>query len=114
MKLDINEIYHQYIVRVVIFGLFLYKRQIRQPNVYKLSVIAFTKKRLPWKINLVIDTGIQLDKEEQRDIILEELLNDVESDYMKSVTVTFTTPLKETTMTIDLSDEDKYQNFLYS
>lgn len=114
MKLDINEIYHQYILRVVIFGLFLYKRQIRQPNVYKLSVIAFTKKRLPWKINLVIDTGIQLDKEDQRDIILEELLNDVESDYMKSVTVTFTTPLKETTMTIDLSDEDKYQNFLYS
>mgnify|MGYP001346177260 FL=1 len=114
MKLDINEIYHQYIVRVVIFGLFLYKRQIRQPNVYKLSVISFTKKRLPWKINLVIDTGVQLDKEEQRDIILEELLNDVESDYMKSVTVTFTTPLKNTTMIIDLSDEDKYQNFLYS
>ena len=114
MKLDVNEIYHQYIVRVVVFSLFLYKRQIRQPNVYKLSVIAFTKKRLPWKINLVIDTGIQLDKEEQRDILLEELLNDVESDYMKSVTVTFTTPLKETTMTIDLSDEEKYQNFLYS
>lgn len=114
MKLDVNEIYHQYIVRVVVFSLFLYKRQIRQPNVYKLSVIAFTKKRLPWKINLVIDTGIQLDKEEQRDILLEELLNDVESDYMKTVTVTFTTPLKETTMTIDLSDEEKYQNFLYS
>lgn len=114
MKLDINEIYHQYIVRVVIFGLLLYKRQIRQPNVYKLSVITFTKKRLPWKINLMIDTGIELDKEEQRDIILEELLNNVENDYMKSVTVTFTTPLKETTMIIDLSDEDKYQNFLYS
>jgi hypothetical protein len=114
MKLDINEIYHQYIVRVVIFGLFLYKRQIRQPNVYRQSVISFTKKRLPWKINLVIDTGIQLNKEDQRDIILEELLNDVKSDYMKIVTVTFKTPLKETTMTIDLSDEEKYQNFLYS
>jgi hypothetical protein len=114
MKLDINEIYHQYIVRVVVFSLFLYKRQIRQPNVYKLSVIEFTKKRLPWKINLVIDTGIQLDKEEQRDILLEELLNDVESYYMKTVTVTFTTPLREITMTINLSDEEKYQNFLYS
>ena len=114
MKLDINEVYHQYIVRVVVFALFLYKRQIRQPNVYKMSVIGFTKRRLPWKINLVMDTGIQLDKEEQREILLEEILNDVESDYMKSVTVTFTTPLKETTMTIDLSDEEKYQNFLYS
>jgi hypothetical protein len=45
MKLDINEIYHQYIIRVIIFGLFLYKQQIRhQPNAYKLSVIAFVKK----------------------------------------------------------------------
>ena len=37
MKLDINEIYHQYIVKVVIFSVFLYRRQIRQPNVFKLS-----------------------------------------------------------------------------
>jgi hypothetical protein len=28
--------------------------------------------------------------------------------------VTFTTPLKEVTMSIDLKDEDKYQSFLYS
>lgn len=114
MKLDVNELYHQYIVRIVIFSLFLYKRQIRQPNVYKFSVLAFTKKRLPWKINLKIDTGLELDKEDQRDILLEEILNDVETDYMTTVTVTFTTPLKETTMEIDLRDEEKYQNFLYS
>ncbi len=113
MKLDVNEMYHQYIVRVVIFSLFLFKRQLRQPNVYKFSVIGFVKRRLPWKINLVIDTGLELDKEDQRDIILEELLNDVETDYMTSVTVTFTTPLKETTMTIDLRDEERYENFLY-
>jgi hypothetical protein len=48
MKLDINEIYHNYIVRVVVFALFTFKRQIRQPNVYKISVITFTIKRLPW------------------------------------------------------------------
>jgi len=77
-------------------------------------VLAFTKKRLPWKINLKIDTGLELDKEDQRDILLEEILNDVETDYMTTVTVTFTTPLKETTMEIDLRDEEKYQNFLYS
>lgn len=112
MKLDVNEIYHQYIIRIVIFSLFLYKRQIRQPNVYKMSVIAFSKKRLPWVINLVIDTGIALDKDVQRDIILDEILNDIQSEL--AVTVTFTTPLKETTMLIDLRDEDKYQQFLYS
>jgi hypothetical protein len=33
MKLDINEIYHQY-YPVIIFGLFLYKQQIRhQPSI---------------------------------------------------------------------------------
>ena len=114
MKLDINEIYHNYIIKIVIFALFLYKRQIRQPNVYKISVIKFTIKRLPWKINLVIDTGLKLDKEDERDLIIDEILNGIESDYLSTVTVTFTTPLKETTMLIDLSDESKYEEYLYS
>ena len=113
MKLDINEVYHNYIVKVIVFSIFLYKRQIRQPNVYKLSVMSFVKKRIPWKINLVIDTGIKLDKEEEREILLNELLEGVESDYQSKVTVTFTTPMKETTMEIDLKDEEKYQKFLY-
>ncbi len=114
MKLDINEVYHNYIVRIVIFALFTFKRQIRQPNVYKISVIKFTIKRLPWKINLVIDTGLKLDKEDEREILLEEILNGVESDYLSIVTVTFSTPLKEVTMNIDLSDEEKYSHYLYS
>jgi hypothetical protein len=114
MKLDMNEVYHNYIVRVVIFALFTFKRQIRQPNIYKISVIKFTIKRLPWKINLVIDTGLKLDKEDEREILLEEILNGVESDYLSIVTVTFSTPLKEVTMNIDLSDEEKYSHYLYS
>jgi len=114
MKLDINEIYHNYIVRVVIFALFTFKRQIRQPNVYKISVIAFTIKRLPWKINLVIDTGLKLDKEDEREILLNELLEGIETDYLSTVVVTFVTPLKEVTMSIDLSDEEKYSHYLYS
>jgi hypothetical protein len=114
MKLDINEIYHNYIIKIVIFALFLYKRQIRQPNVYKISVMRFTIKRLPWKINLIIDTGIKLNKEDERDLIIDEILNGIESDYLSTVTVTFTTPLKETTMLIDLSDERKYEEYLYS
>ena len=109
-----NEIYHNYIVRVVVFALFTFKRQIRQPNAYKVSVIKFTIKRLPWKINLIIDTGIKLDKEDERDLIIDEILNGIESDYLTTVTVTFTTPLKETTMLIDLSDESKYEEYLYS
>jgi hypothetical protein len=114
MKLDINEVYHNYIVRVVVFALFTFKRQIRQPNVYKMSVITFTIKRLPWKINLVIDTGLKLDKEDEREILLNELLEGIETDYLSTVVVTFVTPLKEVTMSIDLSDEEKYSHYLYS
>jgi len=114
MKLDMNEIYHNYIVRVVVFALFTFKRQIRQPNVYKISVITFTIKRLPWKINLVIDTGLKLDKEDEREILLNELLEGIETDYLSTVVVTFVTPLKEVTMSIDLSDEEKYEHYLYS
>jgi len=114
MKLDINEIYHNYIVRVVVFALFTFKRQIRQPNIYKMSVIAFTIKRLPWKINLVIDTGLKLDKEDEREILLNEILEGIETDYLSTVTVTFITPLKEVTMSVDLSDEEKYEHYLYS
>ena len=114
MKLDMNEVYHNYIVRVVIFALFTFKRQIRQPNVYKISVISFTIKRLPWKINLVIDTGLKLDKEDEREILLNELLEGIETDYLSTVVVTFVTPLKEVTMSIDLSDEEKYSHYLYS
>jgi hypothetical protein len=113
MKLDINEVYHNYIVRVIIFSLFTYKRLIRQPGVYKQSVYSFTKKRLPWQINLLIDTGIQMSKDEEREIVLKEILEGVESDYLTTVTVTFTTPLKETTIEVDLRNEEKYQNFLY-
>jgi len=114
MKLDVNQVYHQYITRIVIFSLFLFKRQLRQPAVYKQSVLSYVNRRLAWKINLSIDTGEKLDKQSERDLLLDELLNGVESDYLTYVTVTYTTPLKETVMEINLRDESKYEKFLYS
>ena len=114
MKLDINEVYHQYITKVVIFAIFLFKRQIRQPNVYNMSVQTYVNKRLPWKINLRIDAGERLNKEDERDLLLDELLNGVESDYLSYVLITFSTPLKETIMEINIKDEKKYEKFLYS
>ena len=114
MKLDINEVYHQYITKVVIFAIFLFKGQIRQPNVYKMSVLTYVTKRIPWKINLRIDAGERLNKVDERDLLLDELLNGVENDYLSYVLITFTTPLKETIMEINIKDEKKYEKFLYS
>jgi hypothetical protein len=113
MKLDINEVYHNYIIRIVIFALFTYKRLIRKPQIYIISVVSFVEKRLPWKINLIIDVGLRVSKAEERTIFIDELLSDVKSDYLSFVTVTFRTPLKEITMKIDLSDESKYEKYLY-
>jgi hypothetical protein len=113
MKLDINEVYHHYITKIVIFALFLFKRQLRQPNVYKQSVLSYVNKRLPWKIYLKIDTGTRLNKEEERELLLDELLNGVETNYLSYVLVTFTTPLKQITMEINLKDEAKYEKFIY-
>ncbi len=114
MKLDINEVYHNYIVRVVIFSLFTHKRLVRQPNVFKQSVLSFVNKRVAWKINLDVSIPIQMTKDEEREILLNELLEGIESNYLSIVVVTFTTPLKETVIEVDLKDEDKYQNFLYN
>lgn len=62
---------------------------------------------------MIIDTGIKLDKDDEREILLNELLEGIESDYLSIITITFTTPLKETTMQIDLKDEKKYEEYLY-
>jgi len=50
----------------------------------------------------------------ERELLLEELLDGVESDYMSYVIVTFTTPLKQTMIEVNLKDEDRYEKFLYS
>ena len=114
MKLDINEVYHQYIIKVVIFSLFTFKRLLRQPEVYKQSVYAFTKKRLPWVINLRIDTGERGSRESEREILLNELLDGIESSDLATIVITFSTPLKDMTMEINLKDVDRYESYLYS
>ena len=115
MKLDVNELYHNYITRIVIFGLFLYKRQFRQPNAYRQSVYAYVQKRLPWKVNLRIETVEEWsDKDLIRDLLLDEILDDKKTDHIYHVAVSFSTPLKEMLMEIDLSDESRYERYLYS
>jgi hypothetical protein len=73
------------------------------------------KKRLPWKVNLRIETVEEWsDKDLIRDLLLDEILDDKKTEHIYHVGVSFTTPLKEVLMDIDLSDESKYQRYLYS
>lgn len=114
MRLNVNEINHQYITKIVILALFIYRRQIRNTNLYRISVLNYVKRRIIWEIDLRIDTGIKLEKDDERDIVLDEILYGIESDYLKRVIVTFISPLKETTIEVDLSNESMYEKFLYS
>jgi hypothetical protein len=114
MELNINKINHVYIIKVVIFAVFLYKRNFRQPNIYTTLVNNFLKKRLPWDINLEIDTGERFTKEEEREIFITHILEDIEIDYLNNVIVSFRTPIKKTTININLKQEEKYMNYIYS
>jgi hypothetical protein len=113
MELEINRIQHNYIVKIVIFSIFLFKKNIKEPTIYKKLIDSYIKKRIPWKINLLIDTGIDLEKAEKRDIIMNEVLYNIKSDIYEHITVTFTTPLKRTSFKINLKNEKKYEKFIY-
>jgi hypothetical protein len=114
MKLDINEVYHNYITKVIIFALFTFKRQSRQPAIYRQSVLSFVNKRIAWKIKLDVTIDKRYKLEDERDILLNDILYDIESNILPIVIITFISPLKDTTMVIDLKDEEKYEKFLYN
>ena len=75
MKLDINEIYHNYITKVIVFAIFTYKRQSRQPAIYRQSVLLFVNRRIPWKIKLDVTIDKKYDLDEDRDLLLGDILN---------------------------------------
>jgi len=110
-----NEVYHKYIIRVVIFALFTFKGQLRQPNVYKQSIDSFVKKRIPWKVELFILIGNEgISKEEQRDLILDELLSNNKNDFLKNIFIKIKTTFSEVELLVDLTNEKKYERLLYS
>ena len=116
MKLDYQEIHHNYITRLVIFAIFLFKEQRRQENVYRQSVISFIRKRIRYDINLTIEVGPKIALEDQRDLQIESLLNNFdETGFLNLIFVNFNTGLKEkVTLQIDLNEEERYESYLYS
>ena len=116
MKLDYQEIHHNYITRLVVFAIFLFKEQRRQENVYRQSVISFIKKRIRYDIDLRLEVGPKLSLEDQRDLQIESLINNLEeTGFLNLVIVEFKTGLKEkVTLQINLNDEERYESYLYS
>ena len=111
MELDINRIQHQYIKRLVIFTLFLYKRQTRDPNIFKISVYTYIKKGLKLDIELYIELDKDDIKEHRKKILL-NILDDIKTPL--NIHIKFKTPLKNVEMIIDLNNKNMYENFLYN
>ena len=114
MKLDINEITHLYITKIVIFSIFLFKNDVKNYELYTNNIFKFLKKRLSYKINLKIENQIKLDIEDERDVLIDVLLNDSKIDYLNIVIVNFDTPIRNVTLKINLNDEIYYEKLLYS
>lgn len=114
MKLDYQEINHNHITRLIIFAVFLFKETRKQENVYFRSIRSFLKKRLPHDIEFTIEVGPKLPKDEQRDKVIDSILNEEHIGILNLVVINFKTGYKEVSIQIDLDREDKYENYLYS
>ena len=116
MKLDYQEILHNYITRIVVFAVFLFKEQRKQESVYRESVRSFIKRRIRTDIEFTLEVGPKLSLEDQRDLQIESILNNFdETKFFNLVVVEFRTGFKEKiTLQINLNDEKKYESYLYS
>lgn len=115
MKHNINEINHNFIIKMVIFSLFLFKRHLRDPEVYNDYVNTFIKKRIIWDIEFYMKPII-VDKAKDRESILNYYINGDKS-WMDSqihiVSISFKTPMRFCKMDIDMRNELEYEKFIY-
>jgi hypothetical protein len=114
MKLDAQIIHHNYITRMVIFSVFLFKNYRNQESVYAQMINSFLKKKVHTKLQVELECGPKLATQDSRDTIIESLLNEDDFDHMNLVVVNFKTPLKEMSLQIDLNQEEKWNDYIYS
>lgn len=75
----------------------------------------FLRRKIGYSIDLKIECGPKFSIEDQRDLVIDNLLNSEESfDHMNLIVAQFKTPLKEVNIQIDLNQEEKYESYLYS
>jgi len=111
MNLDINLIYHNYITRIIIFALFLYKNKVKNQEEYIKSVEEFIIKRCPWKIKVKISYE-KFDKSKEVNIFLDEILNSKDIGYLSLIAIYYKTPYKESKMIVDLRKQEEYIKYL--
>ena len=114
MKLDVQKINHNYVTRMVIFSIFLFKNYRKEESAYFQMINNFLKRKVGYNINLEIEVGPKISLQEQRESLIQGLLNGEEVANLNLVVVKFKTALKEAQIQINLNEEDKYEEYLYA
>jgi hypothetical protein len=109
MNLDIQLLNHNYIQRILIFAVFLYKRYKGQPEIYNYHIQGFLDKKLLFKVDYTILIPF-LSLEDRRDLALESLLDGEVHPYI--IKIHFKTGYQHSTINIDLNKEEEYEKYL--
>jgi len=109
MDLDIQIINHNYIQRLLIFSVFLYKRYRGQPEIYYYHIQGFLDKKLPFKVDYQMDIPL-LSLEDRRDLSLNSILGEEVEPYL--INIHFKTGWKDSTIYVDLNKEEEYLEYL--
>jgi hypothetical protein len=99
---------------MVIFSIFLFKKYRKEENVYNQMINNFLRRKIGYSIDLKIECGPKFSLEDQRELVIENILNDEDFDHMNLVVAQFKTALKQVNMQVDLNKEEKYEHYLYS
>lgn len=111
MNLDINTIQHNYIMRMVVFSIFLHKVNINDRELFVKKVQRFLKSRIPSVLSSLKISFPPISKEDKRVMVIDKILYE-DKNLLDFVVVSFSTPLKMVNLQIDISDEEKWENFL--
>jgi hypothetical protein len=114
VRLDVQKINHNYVTRLVIFSIFLFKNYRKEEKVYHQMIVNFLRRKVGYKIDLEIQVGPKYTLQEQRDNIIESIINNEDVSNLNLVVANYKTGLKEVSIQIDLNEEDKYEEYLYS
>lgn len=114
MKLDVQKINHNYVTRMIIFAVFLFKNYRKDERTYQKNIQNFLRRKIGYNTNLQIQVGPKFSVEDHRHSVIDGLLNDQEIFQLNLVVVTFKTAHKQTSFQINLNEEDKYEDYLYA
>lgn len=111
MPLDLNTIQHNYIIRIVVFSIFLHKNDIGNKDLFVRNVERFLTSKIPSILSSFKISFPPISKEDRRLMVIDKILYD-DKNLLDLIVVSFSTPLKLVNLQIDISDEEKWENFL--